>query len=60
VSYLSTLLIRWSGSENEAISWLQEEEIPAFGNKTGLDMCNSNQPECFIEYVKILELDGFA
>ena len=60
IEYLSPLLVDWSGSQQEANRWFQEEPIAAFGNKTGLDMCKTNQANSFIEYVQAMELGGFA
>ncbi len=60
ISYLLPLLVKWAGSEEEVISWFQEQPIPAFGNRTGLDMCKSNQSKCFIEYVQTIEFGAFA
>jgi len=60
IIYLLPLLVKWAGSEEEVISWFKEQRIPAFGNKTGVDMCKSSQSNCFIEYVQSIELGGFA
>lgn len=60
INYLSPLLIKWAGSEEEVISWFQKQAIPAFGNRTGIDMCNSNQSKCLIEYVQSIEFGAFA
>ena len=60
INYLCPLLVKWSGSHQEAIRWFQEQPIPAFGNKTGLDMCKRNQAKSLIEYVQAMELGGFA
>jgi len=60
IGYLSPLLVEWAGSQQEAKKWFQEKPIPAFGNKTGLNMCKTNQAKCFIEYLQAIELGGFA
>ena len=60
IGYLSPLLVEWAGSKQEANRWFQEEPIPAFGNKTGLELCKTNQAKSFIEYVQAMELGGFA
>lgn len=57
---LFPILVGWAGSDLSAAHWLKNCYIPAFGGKTGLEMCCNNQPNAFVHYVRHLEQGGFA
>lgn len=59
-AYLYPLLVNWSGSDIDAVHWLQYEEIPALGGKTGLEACRSNNSAGFVHYIQHIEREGFA
>lgn len=58
--YLFPLIVRWAGSETQAATWFQSEAIPACGNKTAIELCNSNQMKTLISYIRHIELGGFS
>ncbi|AZG74502.1 hypothetical protein [Shewanella livingstonensis] len=58
--YLVPLLLAWSGGAEAALSWFKSEPLPAYGNLTPQQLCESGKAESFVEYVKGLELGGFA
>ncbi|WP_351088991.1 antitoxin Xre/MbcA/ParS toxin-binding domain-containing protein [Shewanella sp. S1-49-MNA-CIBAN-0167] len=59
VIYVSSLLISWSGSSEEAFSWLNEP-IPAFGNMTAIEACEKGLSEHILTYLKQIENGSFA
>jgi hypothetical protein len=58
--YLFPLLVRWTGSEHEAIEWFNDTSIPSCGNKTPLQLCQNNQSNSFLEHIHHIEYGGFA
>lgn len=58
--YLVPLLLGWSGGSEAALSWFKSEPLAAYGNLTPQQLCESGKAESFVEYVKGLELGGFA
>jgi hypothetical protein len=58
--YLFPLLVSWIGSDQLAAAWFFSEKIPAFGGKTGLEICKTGQSKNIINYIKHMEIGGFA
>ena len=59
-AYLFPLILDWTGSDAHAVNWLQNEKIPAFGNKTALEVFQNNQLNLFLEYIQHIEYGGFS
>ncbi len=59
-AYLFPILVLWTGSDEKSANWLLYERISACGNKTGFELCSNNQSEAFINYIRHIELGGFA
>lgn len=57
---LFPLIAGWAGSDALAATWLKNEKIPAFGGKTGLEICQNNQVAVFLNYIQHIEHGGFA
>jgi hypothetical protein len=57
---LFPLIAGWAGSDALAATWLKNEKIPAFGGKTGLEICQNNQVAVFLIYIQHIEHEGFA
>jgi hypothetical protein len=57
---LFPLIAGWAGSDALAATWLKNEKIPAFGGKTGLEICQNNQVADFLSYIQHIEHEGFA
>ena len=60
VEHLFPLLIRWAGSEKEALDWFQNTPLAACGGKTARELCLNHQGAVLKDYIHSLELDGFA
>jgi hypothetical protein len=58
--YLFPMLVSWMGSDQLAAAWFYSEKIPAFGGKTGIEICEIGQSKNIIHYIKHLEIGGFA
>jgi hypothetical protein len=58
--YLFPILVNWAGSDVDAAHWLQSEEIPALGGKTGLETCRCKNSAGFMNYIQHIALGGFA
>jgi hypothetical protein len=58
--YLVDLLLAWTGDAETALGWFESEPLPAYGNLTPKQLCESGKAKSFVEYVKGLELGGFA
>ncbi|GGB74867.1 antitoxin Xre/MbcA/ParS toxin-binding domain-containing protein [Shewanella inventionis] len=59
VIYISSLLMSWSGSSDEAVNWLHKP-IPAFGHMTAIEGCEKGLSEYIMTYLKQIENGGFA
>lgn len=57
---LFPLITGWAGSDALAATWFKNEKIPAFGGKTGLEICQNNQVAVFLSYIQHIEHEGFA
>ncbi|TWX67156.1 hypothetical protein ESZ36_12625 [Colwellia demingiae] len=58
--YFFPLIASWAGSDRQAVSWFQNEKIPALGGKTGLEICRNNQMNDFLHYIRQIEYGGFS
>ena len=59
-SYLFPTLLKWAGSEEKAVIWLLDEKIPACGDITAPELCESKQTDLLLRFIQHIELDGFA
>jgi hypothetical protein len=58
--YLFPTLLRWAGSEDKAVHWFLDEKIPACGDITALELCESKQTDLLLRFIHHIELGGFA
>jgi hypothetical protein len=58
--YLFPLLVRWAGSEHDAIKRFNNTSIPSCANQTPIQLCQNNQSNALLEYIHHIEYDGFA
>lgn len=56
---MCSLLLGWSKTEDEAISWFKTEAIPACGGKTPIELCQSDESKSLLKYVRYIEKGGF-
>ena len=59
-AYLFPLISGWSGSDEQAAYWIQNEEIPTFGGQTALEVCQNNQVKALLQYIRHIEYEGFS
>jgi hypothetical protein len=59
-TYLFPVLLSWAKDTEQAIFWFHNEPIPAFGNTTALSICERGHSKELIEYIKALEMGGYA
>jgi hypothetical protein len=57
---MCSLLLGWSKTEDEAISWFETQYIPACGGKTPIELCRSGESKSLLEYVLHIEKGGFS
>ncbi|MBO1898648.1 hypothetical protein HNW13_023185 [Shewanella sp. BF02_Schw] len=58
--YLIPVLLSFSGDAKKVISWFTQEPIPAFGNITALGVCVSGDGKLLIDYIKSIQMGGYA
>lgn len=56
---MCSLLLAWSKTEGEAISWFKTEAIPACGEKTPIELCQSGECKSLLKYVRHIDKGGF-
>jgi 3-methyladenine DNA glycosylase/8-oxoguanine DNA glycosylase len=59
-SYLFPTLLRWAGSEDKAVQWYLDEKIPACGDITARELCESKQTDLLIRFIRHIEKGGFS
>jgi hypothetical protein len=59
-AYLLPLLKMWCSNELEIINWFNTHQIPGCANKTPDELCKEMEKGLFIQYVKHIEVGGFA
>lgn len=59
IIYISSLLMSWSSSSDEALNWLNKP-IPAFGHITAIEACEKGLSEHILAYLEQIENGGFA
>jgi hypothetical protein len=60
LAYLLPLLKLWCRNELEIVNWFNTHQIPACANKTPYELCKAGEKEFLIQYVKHIEIGGFA
>ena len=56
---MCSLLLAWSKTEDEAISWFKTEAIPACGGNTPIELCKNGDSESLLKYVRHIDKGGF-
>ena len=54
------LLLGWSKTEDEAISWFKTEAITASGGKVPIELCQSGECKSLLEYIRHINKGGFS
>lgn len=57
---MCSLLLGWSKTEGEAVSWFKTETIPACGGKTPIELCQSGECKSLLEYIRHIDKGGFS
>ncbi|PCH94699.1 MAG: hypothetical protein COB83_10810 [Gammaproteobacteria bacterium] len=57
---ICSLLLSWSETEAETISWFETEIIPACGSKTPIEMCKKGECKSLLEYINHIDRGGFS
>lgn len=60
LDYLMPLLKTWAKNESEIVHWFNTFKISACANKTPSELCNLEEKERFLQYVKHIEYSGFS
>ncbi|MFT4781486.1 MAG: hypothetical protein ACI9SD_001172 [Pseudohongiellaceae bacterium] len=60
LAYLLPLLKQWCSNESEIVNWLNTHQIPSCANKTSCELYKFGKKELFLQYIKHIEIGGFA
>lgn len=58
--YLIPVLLLWAGNSSQAVTWFNQEPIPAFGDVTALAVCARGDGKQVIDYIKSIQVGGYA
>ncbi|MDO6766067.1 MULTISPECIES: hypothetical protein [unclassified Agarivorans] len=60
IDYILEFILKWSGDISVANNWFKLEPLPACANLTAKQLCESGRANNVLEYIKNIELDGYA